>query len=122
MKKYLAIAITSILLFIISFIVWHFLLSIYEVKFETSYNTSSLKPNSTLTIKTIGINSLGWELPFRTIKSKVEIVEGRDLIQLTKESNSIIIKTLDKEGEFTLKIIPVLSFSSSVFKFKISNT
>ncbi len=119
MKKYLAIAITLILLFIASFFIWHFLLSIYEVKFEALVNTSVIKPGSKLTIKTIGINSFGWELRFRTIKSKVEIIEGKDLIKLSQIGNSIIIKILDKEGNFTVKIFPNLSLNPTEFKFHI---
>lgn len=119
MKKYLAIVTTLILLVIISFVVWHFLLSIYEVKFETSNDASILKPNSTLTIKTIGVNSLGWELPFRTIKSKIEIIEGKDLIKLSQMGNSVIIKTLDKEGNFAVKIYPNLSFNPTVLEYRI---
>ncbi len=109
------------LVFLLSFFVWHFFLSIYEVKYNTSVVGSILKCNTELTIKTIGVNSLGWELPFRTIESKVEIIDGKDLIEFSQTKNSIIIKTLSTEGKFEIKVIPKLSLNPTKFSYKIVN-
>jgi len=118
-KKTLVISIIIILFFLLSFFIWHFFLSIYEVKYNTSLEGSTINCNSELTIKTIGINSFGWELPFRKIESKVKILERDELIVLSQYENSIVIKTLSTEGEFTIKIVPNLSLNPTKFKYKI---
>lgn len=108
-----------ILLLLLSFFLWHFFLSIYEVKFDTSVDGSTLNCDSELTIKTIGVNSLGWELPFRTIISKVEISNGQGLFNLSEDENLIKIKTFGNEGEFSIKVIPELSLNPTKFSYKI---
>ncbi len=118
-KSTVVTSLILVLVFLLSFFIWHFFLSIYEVKFNTSVNGSILNCNSELTIKTIGVNSLGWELPFRTIESKVEIIDGNDLIELFQFENSIVVKTLSTEGQFTIKVIPKLSLNPTQFSCNI---
>jgi len=106
-------------LLLLSFFVWHFFLSIYEVKYEKSIEGNEIVSNSELTIETIGVNSLGWELPFRTIISKVEIKSGKDLIKLSQNNNSIKINILGNVGEFSIIVIPKLSLYPTKFSYKI---
>ncbi len=120
-KKTLFTLFAIVLIFLLSFFIWHFFLSIYEVKYEPSVNEKELKCNSEISIQTVGINSFGWELPFRKIKSKVEIIEGNDLIKLTRKNNFIIIKTLNKEGKFIIKVLPEFSLNPTEFTFRITN-
>ena len=119
MKNFLISLIVLVLLFVISFLIWHFFLSIYEVKYKSIPDTLNVKCNSEIRIKIIGINSFGWELPFRKIKSKVEVLKGSDLIELSEEKNKIIIKTLSEEGEVLIKIKPELALSATEFLFLV---
>ena len=118
-KNTLTTLLIIVLVFLLSFFVWHFFLSIYEVKFNTSVEGSILKCNSEIIIKTIGVNSLGWELPFRKIESKVEIIDGKDLVELSQLENSIKIKTLNTEGKLAIKASPNLSLNPTKFSYKI---
>ncbi len=120
-KKTLITLITIVLLFLLSFFVWHFFLSIYEVKYKFPFNEAEVKCNSEISIQTAGINSFGWELPFRKIRSKVKITEGNDLIKLTQKGNFIIIKTLGKEGKFVIEVLPEFSLNPTEFAIRIVN-
>ena len=118
-KSTLLTSLIIVLLLLLSFFVWHFFLSIYEVKYKSSIEGNVVTCNSELIIETIGVNSLGWELPFRTIISKVEITNGQDLFNLSQDKNSIKIKILDNEGDFSIKVIPMLSLNPTKFSYKI---
>ena len=119
--KTLVALFTIVLIFLLSFFVWHFLFSIYEVKYKPSINEKELKCNSEISIQTVGINFFGWELPFRKIKSQIKIIEGNDLIKLTQKDNFVIIKTLNREGKCIIKILPEFSLNPTEFIFRITN-
>ena len=102
MDKFQIFFVISIITLVFGLSVYYFIFNIYEV-------TSSIKPKnlfadykSTAIIKVIPINALGFEVPFRSVKAKIEIEEGSDLIDIIKENEEtgvFILRAKDKPGK-----------------------
>ncbi|PID59509.1 MAG: hypothetical protein CR986_05600 [Ignavibacteriae bacterium] len=92
-------------IFFILLIVWHFFLSIYEVKIISEFNPEELKLKKKYTVKCVGLNAQGNELSFRNLECKFEIIEGKENIKILdeKENNSLLFSTI-KAGSLVIEI------------------
>ena len=118
--------------FIISIIVLVFGLSVYYFIFNTYEVSISIKPKnlfadykSTTIIKVIPINSLGFEIPFRSVKAKIEIEEGNDLIDIIKENEEtgvFILRAKDKPGKVKVIIKSDKSLLPTLITIIINST
>ena len=101
--KVLTTIILFVIVFLLSFIGWHFFLSIYEVKFELSAAQSDIYSNSEYSIKCVGLNSLGQEIRFRDLECNFHLNEGEELVQIlsTEDSNHFMFEAL-KAGSISI--------------------
>lgn len=122
-KRILITVFTILSVIILSFFVWHFFLSVYEVKIEYVSDSKELSYNSTIYINCIAVNSLGWHLVYRDTQSKLNIQEGHNLITVhnSNEKNEFVLKTKTEPGNFVLRISSKLAFSPTTFAFTISD-
>ena len=107
---------------LILFFSWHFLLSIYEVKYETNFKTDSLTLNTSYKINCVGLNSLGWEIQFRDLKCNFKVISGNNIVKIedTTHNNEFVFTTLSA-GIVDIKADSEFSLNPSEFKLNISN-
>jgi len=114
-------AIVSIfIIFLLSFLIWHFFLSIYEVKYLYEFPGDKLRLNSEYYIECVGLNSLGWEIKYRDLENKFEIQNGVELIELlnSKLKNQFLFIP-KRTGNFTLIASSKYSLNPTQFNFTI---
>ncbi len=117
------ITIVSLSLILIgSFLVWHFCISIYEVRYSYPQGNNILLKNNNYSIECYGINSLGNELKWRKILSTVEILDGEDLAKITEvKNNRISFSTNSIVGKVVLKINSELSLNPALLTFTVKD-
>jgi len=121
-SKILAVGLIVLVVSVISFFIWHFVFSIYEVKYKFGSDPDNLKLNKVYSIKGFGLNALGWEMNFRELHMTAEIEDNNYNIKLitTSEKNQVVFETL-KTGIFTVLINSKYSISQSRLEFRILN-
>lgn len=105
MKKFLFLFITLFLF--LSILTYNYLIKIYEVKVELNPKHLYTDINSTIEIKVIPINALGFRALLRSTKSSFEIVEGEEFVQVissNSEESKLILRSVGKEGKVGIKI------------------
>ena len=123
MSGRIVIYILSVFLFtVILFFCWHFLLSIYEVRYKTNFNNDLIAINNQYSIKCVGLNSLGWEIDFRDLKCSFTVISGNELIRFekTKNKNEFIFSP-HFVGLLIIQSYSEFSLNPSEFKLKILN-
>jgi hypothetical protein len=114
----LIIASILFVLFVLSFFAWQYIFSIYEV--TVSVSSRNVNTGDKVTIKAIPINSFGKVPPLRKLDCKFEFVEGRNLIQSTKEnSSSSITFTATSPGKVVLHVSSPLSLEKNLVEISI---
>ncbi len=101
----LIIVLLSIL--IISFALYQYVFSIYEVTYSIQPEKLYADNQSTVTIKAIPINSFGWKAPFRNAYAKFDISEGSELVSVVTEKSDegiIVLKAKNKTGKVVVLI------------------
>ena len=96
-----------IILVLVGFNLHYFIFSIYEVKIVVRPKDVFADPSSEIKVTIKPINAMGWEVPFRTIKAKFNILEGNNLvtIKLVDEENGIILlQSIGIEGKVSIYI------------------
>jgi hypothetical protein len=94
-------------LLIVSFSLYQYVFSIYEVTYTENPEKLFADNQSTITIKAIPINSFGWKAPFRNAYAKFEITEGSDLVNIVSGKNrtdSLILQAKNKIGKVVVLI------------------
>ncbi len=71
-----------ILLVLTGFNLHYFIFSIYEVKIVVKPREVFADPSTEIKVTAKPINAMGWEVPFRTVKTKFKILEGNDLVAI----------------------------------------
>ncbi|MBK7106112.1 MAG: hypothetical protein IPH62_12590 [Ignavibacteriae bacterium] len=105
MKNILIISAIVIFAIFLSLLIWNYFFSIYEIKFSTSFQNSTIKTNSENFIEFYGINSFGQKLSFRNLDITFEILEGKELVnEIKKKSNKVFISTNEIEGKIVVKV------------------
>jgi len=114
------IIIAIFVLLIGGFVIWHYALNIYEVTVKPDKNQIYADNESILNIKVIPLNAWGFQPPFRKVKAKFTIDEGKDLVEIIKQENDlIVIKSKDKAGNLTIKVETENSLLPTLVEIKI---
>ncbi len=119
-SKVLTTIILFVIVFLLSFIGWHFFLSIYEVKFELSAAQSDIYSNSEYSIKCVGLNSLGQDIRFRDLECNFQFKEGQELVELlrTEDSNHLLFKTI-KAGRISILASSKYALNPTKLKYTV---
>ena len=117
---------TFILFFIVlvlaGFILHYFIFSIYEVKIVVKPNEVFADPSTEIKVTAKPINAMGWEVPFRTVKTKFKILEGNDLITIKsvdEENGFILLQSVGAEGKVGIYIDSEYSLFPSYIEVQI---
>lgn len=106
----------------ILFFSWHYLLSIYEVRYKTSFKNDSLTLNTSYSIKCLGLNSLGWELEFRDLKCNYKVISGNNYIKIDEITHkNEFVFTPHSSGLVVIQANSEFSLNPSKFKLNITN-
>lgn len=119
-QKRLIIIISISSVIVLSFFVWHFIISIYEVRYVYDFHPNELSVNSEYCIDIVGINSLGWEIKYRNLDINFEIELGKENIEIFEYQNKICFLTKNP-GDFSILLFPVYSLNPTLIKGKIIN-
>lgn len=107
MDKFQIYFITAIIILILGLLVYYFIFNIYEVTFSIKPKILFADYKSTTIIKAIPVNALGYEVPFRSVRAKIEIEEGNDLVDVIKRNENkgvFILRAKDKPGKVKILI------------------
>ena len=115
--------VTSLILIIavliISYLSWHYLLSIYEVKYVYNFTPSSIRVDHIYKIKAMAKNSLGWNLTFRNSDINLTVIKGHSLVKIIKDSNDNIVSfSVLGKGEIDLEINSKYALNPTRIKLK----
>lgn len=81
----------------LAFVAWHFLLSIYEVRYVYDFDPQKLIPNQEYIIKCEGINSFGGVVQWRELGFTIDIKKGEDnIVYKFKSPNQYHFKIITK--------------------------
>lgn len=101
------------------FLIWHFLLSIYEVKFIAKPEVVNLKQNQKFQIEAVALNSIGWEIRFRDLECEYQIVEGIELVEIKKSKNNFFDILAKDIGEIKILANSKYSLNASFIKINV---
>ena len=117
---------TFILFFIVlvlaGFILHYFIFSIYEVKIIVKPKEVFADPSTEIKVTAKPINAMGWEVPFRTVKTKFRILEGNDLVTIKsvdEENGFILLQSVGTEGKVGIYIDSEYSLFPSYIEVQI---
>jgi len=121
--KILIYSLSVFIFAILMFFCWHFLVSIYEVRYKTSFKSDALTLNNQYFIKCVGLNSLGWEINYRDLKCNFTVISGNELIRVGKtiSKNEFIFIPLSA-GQLIIQANSQLSLNPSEYKLEILNS
>lgn len=109
---------SQIYFIIISFIIilgllsYHYLINIYEVTYSINPENLFADYKSTVTIKTIPLNSLGLRAPFRHSSTNFQIIQGSQLVDIIREDPLKGICVLRAKGQTGKVVVYVKSVNS----------
>jgi hypothetical protein len=109
-------------LLLISFFLWQYVFSIYEVEIKVEPKVIYADSNSMLTIEAIPINSFGKEILFREIECNFQFIEGRELVEVIEKNKIIgklIIKAKNNYGKVVIKIRTNYSIAPTLVEINI---
>lgn len=86
--------ITFVVLLIISFLIFNYYFSIYEVTFEKV--SEKVKIGDSVTISLTPINGAGTKVPFRTSPFEIKFIEGESAVEIVSDKST--------DGEFVFKV------------------
>lgn len=118
LKNKVALISSFITFIILSFLVWQFLLSIYEVKYIYNFNPSDIRTNNIYEITAVAINSFGWSLSFRNSEFSIKIIKGHSLIELNNHSDNSVYFQIKGNGEIELELDSRYSLNPTLLKFE----
>ncbi|MCF8241870.1 MAG: hypothetical protein K9J16_10820 [Melioribacteraceae bacterium] len=106
---------------IISFFIWHYGFSIYEVRSKVDY--SRFKDDSIVLIKVFPVNSFGSRIPLRNIEADFDIISGSESIDKIEKisGNELLIKILNQFGEVKISIDSQYSLAPQIISINIDN-
>ena len=117
---------TFILFFIVlvlaGFILHYFIFSIYEVKIVVKPKEVFADPSTEIKVTAKPINAMGWEVPFRTVKTKFKILEGNHLVTIKsvdEENGFILLQSVGTEGKVGIYIDSEYSLFPSYIEVQI---
>lgn len=105
--KLAVIVISFIVVFVILFILWHYVYNIYEVSYNLSSRNLYADNKSTVRINAVPINALGFKAPGRKVEAEFYLTEGKDLVEIMSyrpDIGIIELRALDKAGTVTIQM------------------
>lgn len=117
MNKYILVIIGIILVIITIILVFQYVFSIYEIDYIVE--KKELKEGESVRILARPLNSLGFNAPFREIKIKYSIKQGKDLIDLKEIEGGILI-TAKSEGNVIINTHVNMAVLDSQIKIEIN--
>ncbi len=122
MKNHLITLVIVILIVIIGLASYSYIFKIYETKVETSAQSLFADNNSKAIITAVPINALGLRVPFRKVRTRFEIYEGRSLVHVISEdehSGKLILQAKDKSGKIIIFVKPELALLPTMIEINI---
>ncbi len=113
--------IASIILLIVtlSFFIWQYIFSIYEV--TVSVSSSNVKVGDRVIITVLPINSFGNVVPFRKPDCEFEFVEGHNLVNsIEKNNRAEITFTAKSVGKIILYVSSPLSLEKNLVEINVN--
>lgn len=107
--------VTFVALIIISFLIFNYYFSIYEVTFGKV--SERVKIGDSVTITLTPINGAGKKVPFRTSPFEIKFLEGESIIKVVDDKSAegeFIFKTTSP-GEIKLLVTPKHALKPSMF-------
>ena len=107
MRRFNIIIIAIISSFIIAFLCFQYIFSIYEVIYSINPKELFADNKSTVTIAAVPLNSFGHKAPFRSTAAVFSIVEGNELVEtvLKDEQNGFLtLRAKDKPGVIVVHV------------------
>ncbi|MHB1686886.1 MAG: hypothetical protein ACYCVH_05900 [Ignavibacteriaceae bacterium] len=101
---------------ILSLLFYYYILNIYEVAYSVNPKNLFADYKSTVIIKTIPINALGFEAPFRHSRTNFKIIEGKELVNVYQDDERhgiLILKAKDQTGKVVVSVKSVNSLLPS---------
>jgi hypothetical protein len=101
MRRFNIIIIAVLFSFILAFLCFQYIFSIYEVIYSVTPKELFADNKSTVTITAVPLNSFGRKAPFRTTPAVFHIIDGNELVDITSkdEQNGILtLRAKDKPG------------------------
>ncbi len=113
------IAAISIIL-LLSFISWMYIFNIYEIDIKIDRQTLFSNGKSRSVIELVPMNSIGMKAPFRNVNSKINFVNGKELVDvILDEKNLIILQSKFDTGKVELKIESEYLLYPNKYNFEI---
>lgn len=106
-SKTTIVVLAVFLIIVLTFVLWQYLFSIYEVSFKVSETVLYADSRSIAKIEAVPLNALGHKAPFRVSPSVFEFQEGKDLVDIVgnyPEKGVIILRAKDKPGKIVLSV------------------
>lgn len=124
--KLAVIVISFIVVFVILFILWHYVYNIYEVSYNVSSQNLYADNQSTVRINAVPVNALGFKAPGRKVEAEFSITEGKELVEIIDyrpDIGTIELKALDKAGTVTIQMKSRFTLMPTLIEITIlSNT
>lgn len=119
-SKFVIIISSIIILVICLFLCWHFIFSIYEVKYKHNYPNEKLVIDNNYKIKCVGLNSFGWEIDYRDLGTTFTIITGSKLIKIDEisEQNQFSFSPIFA-GEISIEVNSKFSLNPTLYKLQI---
>lgn len=113
----------SMFIFIFFYIIHHYIYSIYEVTAVAKPATIPPDNKSQTIISVIPINSFGKKIPFRSVSTNFNFIEGEKLILTEYKNNKkgiIVLRVKDKPGLVKIEIISNYSLFPNIIEIDVS--
>ena len=122
MKIIKTFILSFVVLVLAGFFLHYFIFSIYEVKIVVKPKEVFADPSTEIKVTAKPINAMGWEVPFRTVKTKFKILEGNDLVTIKsvdEENGFILLQSVGTEGKVGIYIDSEYSLFPSYIEVQI---
>jgi len=111
-----------IVIIILGLLAYMNIFNIYEVTIRVEPNEIFADNQSVITITAVPLNSFGKKVPFRDVKAKFEISEGKELVTVLKKDEKkgiLILKSTNKTGRVEIIVISDKSLLPTIVDFTI---
>ena len=116
------VIISTVIALIIVLLVYNYVFNIYETDFRVSSQVLYADGKSTLFIKAVPLNGMGFKAPFRSVPTVYTIEEGSDLVEVVTndEANGVlVIRAKLNAGNVTIRAKSKYALLPSVFEIAI---
>ncbi len=109
-------------LLVLAVVLFNYVFSIYETKFEQDHTELYADGISTVTIRAVAINAWGFKAPFRAGTTEYLIEEGLDKIDIVKndrQAGILVLRSKLVAGRVVVRAIPEKSLLPTSFEIEI---